>query len=151
MSTALAHPSSLLVLGGQRTLSRHLLFGLLVSMGDELVEETTRLALVVTITLSPIDFSLQVASCLVIDVVLGLDLVDVGYPALAVCGFNGSLRNLTVLVVHRQLALQLLPNVLHRELSSYLGPRAAELLLRWRLEVAVSRLLSMLLERCRFS
>ncbi len=68
-----------LVLAAHLTLPLQLRLSLLVAMRDQLIEEAPRLALVVSVTLSLLDLALQVASCLVVDIVFVFDVVEVGW------------------------------------------------------------------------
>lgn len=68
-----------LVLARQRLLPSNLLLGFRIAVGDELVQERVRLALwvLVFLLLGSFDFTREVAGCLVVDVVLVVDLIDI--------------------------------------------------------------------------
>jgi len=77
-------------------LSSELLLGLVVAVGDQSVQEAVRAASVVAFGLCALDLTVEVAGGLLVDVVL-----------------VGVLAEISVLVVHGKLALQLLSDVGH--------------------------------------
>jgi hypothetical protein len=83
---------------------------------NELVQEAARFALVVALIFSLVDVATKVACRLIVDVVFILDVVDVRYGMLARVHAARVDRH-TILVVHRELPLDLLADVLHGHLD----------------------------------
>ena len=88
-------------------------------MRDQSVEEAVRATSVVTLGLCALDLAVEVASGLLVDVVLVVVLVEVGWVDVSVSDLNRLHADMcdncmhTVLVVHGQLALQLLSDAGH--------------------------------------
>jgi hypothetical protein len=112
----------LIGLSREQGLGSKLLLGLIVAVGDQPVEEAVGTAGVMALSLCALDLAVEVACGLLIDVVLAVVLVEVGWE-LSVYHLDtrrhasrlGQCAH-TVLVVHGQLALQLLSDAGHLSL-----------------------------------
>ena len=106
----------LLVLARQCLLSRNLLFRLLVSMRYQPVQKAPWPSLGVVLRLSLVDLTLQGTGRFVVDIVLIFDFVEVCCAQLAISRKTKlHIVSPTVLIMHRELPLDLLSDFLHGE------------------------------------